>query len=243
MCCRRRGCRGGAGCGGGEAQGGARQEAGRHRAARGLPGEGPLRHRRQPVGYAAAHQGRGGVGGHRRDRIIPVRHRQGQGLARRAQAPRRPARRSLRGGGRDQPDDGGRGQVHHHHRRLPGPRSHPRQKGGDLHPAAFAGPHLWRQGWRGGRRLLTGGPDGDLQLAPHGRHPRHHRRQQSARRGDRYAPLPRGHPVGRGFMAAPGGGQEGLLPRHEAEAPQARPEHDQRPQGLHARREARLCPP
>ena len=53
-----------------------------------------------------------------------------------------------------------------------------------LHPPALAGSHVRDQGRRGGRRLLANRADGRFQSSPHRRHPCHHRREQSARRGD-----------------------------------------------------------
>ena len=55
-----------------------------------------------------------------------------KGVAGRARAAGRTARRALHRGGGHQPHPGGGGQKHHHHRGVPGPRCHPRQEGGPL---------------------------------------------------------------------------------------------------------------
>ena len=50
----------------------------------------------------------------------------------------------------------------------------PGQAGADRHPPTQPGTDLWHQRRRCRRRIQPGRPDGELQPAPHRRHPRHH---------------------------------------------------------------------
>ena len=113
---------------------------------------------------------------HRR-RSHPVGDCQSQGLSVGQRKPKGCPKRQLCSRYGHQPHATRRRKVDDYHWPGAGPGSDFGKENNRLHPPTEPGSHIWNQGWGSRWRLRPGGPDGRVQSAPDGRHPRDHRRK------------------------------------------------------------------